>query len=156
VLQAKSNVKVTLLSPSGKEILNNASCVEDREFTLDELGNYKLTYAMEDGVSGTEKLEYILTVEDSIAPTITLKGEYKKTYRVGEKLKLLDVTVSDDISARENITLYVIVYPADYLPDYHKVGDKYLLTTEGHYNVTYYAIDEAGNRAYAKFDIYVK
>ena len=156
VLQAKSSVKVSLVSPSGEKLLNNASITEDKQFTMDELGNYKLTYSMEDGVSGIENLVYTLTVQDAIAPTIEVKGEYKKTYRVGESIKLLGATVLDDISATEKITLYVIVYPADYLPDYYKVGDKVKLETEGHYNITYYAIDEAGNRGFAKFDIYVR
>ena len=145
-----------MVSPSGEKLLNNASITEDKQFTMDELGNYKLTYSMEDGVSGIENLVYTLTVQDAIAPTIEVKGEYKKTYRVGESIKLLGATVLDDISATEKITLYVIVYPADYLPDYYKVGDKVKLETEGHYNITYYAIDEAGNRGFAKFDIYVR
>ncbi|MBQ4269829.1 MAG: hypothetical protein IJB97_09315 [Clostridia bacterium] len=156
VLQSKSSVKVSLLSPTGEKLLDKASATEDRTFTLDKLGGYKLTYSMEDGVSGVENLEYVLTVQDSIAPTITLKGEYKKYYGVGDSLKLLDATVADDISASENVTLHVIVYPADYLPDYYKVGDTVKFETEGHYNITYYAIDEAGNRGFVKFDIYVR
>jgi hypothetical protein len=157
VLQAKSSVKVSLTAPDGTKLLNNMPCDEDRTLIMDKLGNYKLTYTLEDAVGNIDKQERILTAVDGDAPIIELVGQYKTRYRIGDTIKLLNVNVYDELTSDPaNITLYVIVYPTDYLPEYLEAGDSYTFETEGYYKITYCAVDEAGNRGFATYNIYVE
>lgn len=157
VLQPYSTAKVSLFTPDGEKLVNNVACTSDRTFTLDQIGIYRLVYRLEDAAGNIANEEYLIDVGDFTPPTITLKGSYKTTYRLGESVKLLDVTLFDEISSDPSkIVLYVIVYPSDYMPEYKKVGDRYVFETEGNYKITYCAIDEAGNYTLLNVEIYVK
>ena len=155
VLSLGASVSVSFTSPSGKKLLENANCDQAYTFEMDEIGNYKLIFSMED-LNGTIAEEiYTLKAIDQIPPQMTLSGEYKNTYSVGDSVKLLSMTATDNIDAPNEIKFYTVIVNPDHMYLKGKSGEKFTFDVAGIYKIRHCAYDNAGNFAVVEFEITV-
>ena len=142
VLQYESEMKFAIYAPSGKVVYEGGG--ESYTLKLSELGSYRVVYTVKDGWDNSRKYEYYIEAVDCVAPTITVNGEYKAEYRVGETIKPFKTTVQDDYSQTSAIGIKVFVIDTERLLT-EITNSEYMFTKQGYYTIMYYATDEAGN-----------
>ena len=122
---------------------------------LTEHGKYEVHVTARDD-SGNEGLAaMVIRVVDTEMPTMTLNGDVVKTAKVGDKVNLPTVTVSDNFTQTCTVKVYLFNQNGQLLEI--KEGDKgFTPTSAGTYTVVYYAMDEAGNFAIRRFTIVVE
>lgn len=153
VLDTQVSATVTVSGPSGK-LLGNANGFESHEITLSEYGSYRITYTVYNCTGRSETYRLIVNVLDMEIPQITVNGEIKESYKVGDGLKLPTMTVTDNISAAEDVEKCILVNdPAGTL--YVCSSETLTFDKAGEWTIKYYAQDEAGNIALKVFKIKV-
>lgn len=153
---------VTVKSPSGKTVraldgtlLDAVSADNSYEISLSEYGQYVVSYVASDESGNTRAVSYSITVMDSTAPEITLKGNVPVRGKAGEQLILPDADVTDDISA--DISLHITVFT-----NHGKIlaldssTRAFTPQSAGVYRVIYWAIDESGNMQTLEYNITVQ
>lgn len=138
-------------------VLKNADAFGGYAFKITGFGSYLVLYRFTDGVGKKAEDRYEITVTDVVPPEITLNGYNGKPVSVGvnKDVSPLSYNVSDNISAKENIKVTIIVY------DERGVfvcasNDKFKVEKTGRYTVYVYCRDEVGNTAYASYEINAK
>ncbi len=143
----RSKTKATIDHEDGTSIvLDNP--FEDYELVLDKIGMYTISYDTYDSTGLRGRYRYSVRVVDNTAPVLTINGYAEDSMIVLKNLTVykLDYTVTDDISAVENVWVSVrlenlatgeIIKP--------KSNTEIELTQEGDFAVYVVAIDEAGN-----------
>ena len=138
-------------------VLKNADAFGGYTFKITGFGSYLVLYRFTDGVGKKAEDRYEITVTDVVPPEITLNGYNGKPVSVGvnKDVSPLSYNVSDNISAKENIKVTIIVY------DERGVfvcasNDKFKVEKTGRYTVYVYCRDEVGNTAYASYEINAK
>ncbi len=150
-------VTMTVKTPSGNPVCDaDGNKIESFDATqsyclrLDEYGQYLVQYEYSEGgeyIFANKKLfTYAVNVEDNSAPTITVTSGYTKTVKVGGVIVLPDITVSDDLSTEDEITVTrSIEYPNGMISILQ--GNSVYCHYEGTYTVRIYVTDRAGNIA---------
>ena len=117
------NLKITMsvTDPNGKVVKDvNGLALENVEINceytiyLNQYGKYSVNYKatestafVQDGQSGS--FNYALTVADKTGPTIRLTSDYVKEAKVGDVLVIPTFTVTDDLTAAEDIVVFKMV-----------------------------------------------
>ena len=143
---------VTLKTPSGQfattedgKLLNNLLCDGSLlKVKLTEYGKYELhvTATDKDGNQGLATM--VIRVVDTEKPNVTLDGEIQSTAKVGKKIKLPKVKVTDNFSKNCEVRIYVFTKTGP-MTEIFKNEDGFVATSAGEYTVLYYVYDEAGN-----------
>lgn len=129
--------------------LDKANADKQYTFKLDKPGEYTLTYtAKEENWLGSKKSTYTYSIYavDQIAPTFSFVEEPITKGKVNTYYSLPDYVVSDDISSKENIQVFVTVSkPNGDLYELNNWKEKILLEEEGDYVFSIYVLDESKN-----------
>lgn len=151
VIQASTFTKVTVEAPDGTKIINNKNADIEREITLDQYGTYKITYTSTDSVGNKTTKNISIGVEDSVAPTITLNGNYKTQYSVNDEIKIVSMTTKDNNSV---VKEFIHIQNTSGI-SVVKAGDTVKLSVKGSYRIAYWAEDAFGNvtRHVVAFDV---
>lgn len=124
-----------------------------RLLTLEEYGSYAISYTAAEVVEFVSRptqtvFNYNIIVEDRVAPEITFAGDFRTAAKVGDALVIPNFTVSDNVTASENliVTKYVlnpdgklIMIPAN--------SNAITCSKAGIYEFRIIVRDEAGNTA---------
>lgn len=129
--------RITVTSPSGKNVIKNQNAYNDQSFTLDEYGDYKITYTVPMGL-GTEEIVYNFRVYPKELPTITLSKALQATYKGGTKLTIPALQVD---GATEYEAKVYLVKP-DYSREKVEAGKEIALTQYGTYRLEAVVTDE--------------
>lgn len=151
VLDPYTNITVSVLHDSeyvlatdGSE-LKNVSSEHVYQFVVNDFGEYDIRYIAKDGSGKTSYMQVRYTVYDTVKPTLTLSDKVKLNNAVGEII-LPKAMATDDVSATENIEIYVTVTDpygfVFYVKDF-----KFTAKEKGMYEIRYAAYDEIGNMA---------
>ena len=161
-----ANIRCSVKTPSGKSATaygdgvlldgNQNSPTKAYQMQLTEYGTYRVYYIVSDQYGNSYTHTFTIIAGDDNAPTITtdvgeLSGNSIKA-TAGTYVQISDFTVSDDISATENIvTFCTVITPRNVL----QVLDtnEFALTMKGKWQIIIYAYDEAQN--YAMYTYYV-
>lgn len=154
---------VTVNAPDGSVVtsndgirLENVSPDRIYEFTPDMFGMYSVEYAASDSFGNEQKFVYIVLVLDNVAPEIAFTGEPVKTGKVGEAFIIPEITVTDNVSAAENITVSRYVRTASgRMTTIDAKSNSFIPSRKGVYTVYVIAHDEAGNVAVKTYDVTV-
>ncbi len=123
----------------------------EKEYTvkLDRYGQYRVAYTAADTDLGmTTRLPYTITVLDTVAPIIECRGETARTAKMGDVLAISSFDVSDNVTAKEELTVCVFVKtPSGALVYLSNGADSIRATREGVYAFVITATDAAGNCA---------
>ncbi len=152
VLSEIKKLSVLIESPA-KTSIYSGNIDNDYTFTPNSLGQYKITYTVEDTKNNIYKSIFYAYVQEENAPTLTVSGEPKSTYLVGEKLKVGAFTVTDD--SDDNCVVTVFIQTPTMRQNNLKVGDEITFEETGYYVLKYYARDKYYNATTVSFGILV-
>ena len=142
VLGGAKDVKVSLIAPSGRSVIENANCNEDVTVALTEYGYYTIRYTTENN-GKPYHVEYYVKVRNRNLPQISIDGTVKDTYALGEKLTIPKASVLNNQT--DSVTLYVFLQmPSARIVNYTgktEIG----FVDKGEYALIFYAVDEEYN-----------
>ena len=154
VLDPKTTLQISLLSPSGEYVTSTSGvlikdyegAVENCSFMTAEYGEYIVNLKVMDGNGNSKSYKYIVEVKDLIAPEVSFESKMPKRVKVDEAFTLSNVIVTDDLSASDKCTVTVTLIGGQY-------GDVKILTpgktykfqTKGVYYLYYRVEDEMLN-----------
>ena len=148
------------------------SVLSNREYsiTLTTYGQYIVEYNAVDCFGNkSNDTSYTINVFDKVAPTIKVSNTWSATASVGEQVVLPKVSVEDNYSSTENITVYryvrnpngvVVAFGYDYVQneagEWIYVQYKHTFGYAGEYRFVIVVCDETGNQAVAQYTVTVK
>ena len=152
------NMKVEVYTPNDEYAVSVDGVVLDGtqditrtyDVLLDTFGSYAVYYTAIDSFKNGEgdSEYYVMLVEDSVAPTLTLNEGYSEksvvTVSAGATVKLIGYTASDDISSGEKLKVFCAVETPNKCL-YILANDSFKATLKGRWKIFYYCYDEAGN-----------
>ena len=167
VIDPNVDCTVTVTKPDGS-IMKDVNGVELKDLPanaeyiikLTEYGQYQVMYTSTDWAGGKGISTYAVNVFDQKAPKVSLKGTVVETAKVGDSVILPEIEISDDFTAKENLTVYRLVRnPFDVLTNigYDEEGKAFRFTFSnvGNYKFIIIVSDEAGNQAYLEYVVKV-
>ena len=89
---------ITMETVAG-ELLATGDAMQSIDYTLQKAGNYIVYYYAKDSNGNFTKVPYTILVNDETAPTLSVKSNLKKEYKVGSKITVPTYTVSDNDGA---------------------------------------------------------
>ena len=95
VLGQISEFTVTVTKVDGT-LLASGDATKSVDLNLNEAGSYIVTYVAKDTNGNTETLPYTILVNDTTAPTLTVKNNLKSSYKVGDKITLPSYSAKDN------------------------------------------------------------
>lgn len=113
LISGVESVKVTITSPLGTVLYDSVAISEVKPIIADQIGIYRIKYVAKD--SNGRQSEQILGVKiiDYVAPEIVLSGEIPTAGKVGEKVILPEMVVTDDHTPVDKIVTYVYYVAPD-------------------------------------------
>ena len=164
VLDPNVTLLLTVTDPSGNAmtaadgtLLKNV--VPDREFTitLTGYGRYFVSYVARDTFNGRDfELGYTILAEDREAPVITFAHDFASEGKVGEAIVIPDFTVSDNVTAAEDLRIAKFVLtPGGQLVELKGASNAFRPTQAGTFEVRVVVTDEAGNIAMIRHTVTV-
>lgn len=144
VLTPSAAVTLTI-SVDGKAIESNLSCAEEREYVLNELGEYEFAFTSKDARNNPVTTKLFLSVSDLTKPALTFSGNIAETVKKGETVTLPSYTANKD-----GVTVKIYYSAPDSLLRDVKDG-KITFNRAGTYKIYYVADDGNGNFAYYSF-----
>lgn len=163
-LTASVTFSFTVKDPNGEIVtdvngvrLENADPTKEYVIKADTYGVYNVSYTAADtNEQGREGYTYAVRVEDEIAPEITVQGKSLLSARVGDVLTVPAYTVTDNLSAPENIDVIVtLVLPRGTSVRLHTDAGAVVATQAGTYEFRIMAVDEAGNIDFVRVTVTV-
>ena len=114
---------------------------KEYEVELSIFGTYSIVYTAKDTRGNEQRYTVAIGVYDFEKPTITIDGKIKDTAKLGDDIDLPEASVVDNVDV--DLVYYVYIRRPDqvYLP----ASKVTTYDQEGTYNITYMAIDSAGN-----------
>lgn len=161
----QTSLTVSVLDPEGNVIsdkngvlLDNVDASKSYEISLSKYGLYSINYVAteENWIGNSNEFTNYLYVMDEEAPVITVTSEYTRTAKVGDLIILPTFTVSDNLTAEENIVIDRFVQnPTGRLVRIPYVSNSVVATYEGTYYFRIMAKDEYGNVATVTLEVIV-
>lgn len=150
VLADEATITMSVEDPEGKVVtavdgtkLKEVSPEKVYRIKIDKSGTYRVLYKATDGKNSTRSMSYPIMVADNEAPIITVEEKVAVSTKVGDKLTFPKVSYSDNASNADAITKWTTVkYPSGVV---FEEKNSVELTQEGVYEITFSAMDEAGN-----------
>lgn len=132
---------------------DNVILTEGKILKLETYGVYTVTYTARDGNGRTGERTFIMMVQDTTPPTLTVTGGVDSEMKVGDTCKTPTFEAIDDNSS---VTKKIYVYcPDGSVVDITEAG-KYKINYAGTYILQIYCYDEDGNVAQKIFEIKAK
>lgn len=154
----------TVTAPDGSIVsdvngtrLQNADPTVEYTIYIGDYGQYQVNYTAVDTFrNNRQPLPYALSVYDEVAPEVSVSGTVTSA-QAGDVIALPRISVSDNVSAAENITVSVAVLNPDgqlvWIP---ANKNAYKVTTAGVYEIRIYVADEAGNVTMLRLNVDVE
>ena len=150
VFAPNTSVSMTVYAPDGTIVtdvngqkLENVSPFTDYKVLLSQTGKYRASYDISevDWVGNSWTYAYTINVPDKVAPTIKFADGGIKTAKVGDTVAIPSFTVSDNITAKDKISVNVFVINPNGRLIY--LGNNALIKCEykGEYKFVVYAAD---------------
>ena len=152
--QTPSTVYVSVYDPDYAELVRMKPLNEALEIAFDQYGSYTFSFQTTDDKGNRQSSEIVFNVVDEVAPTIEVQEI--KNAKVGKALTFYAPVVSDNLTATEELEVYVLIQLPEAKFDLVKVGEKYTFNKAGEYTVIYYVTDGAGNIATYEWVLTVK
>ena len=145
VLQGKSAISVSVVSPSEKVIYKDVNLNKALSFTADEYGYWRITYTGIDSYGNKEPKVVHVYVLDEIAPELSVSSQgFKTNYKVGEAVTIPQATFSDN---QGGYTAKVYVLTPWGAMEFVELGGTFTLSKAGKYSIVYYVRDVDNNVA---------
>lgn len=139
---------------SEEGIVLDETCDPGRTYTirLSEYGVYMVMYEAKDTSGNTVGESYGISVVDTVAPQISLKGGYVTSAKKDDVVTVAEYTVSDDNSENPTVHIFLVT---PYGTVCRLEGNAFKAIADGTYTVMYTVYDENNNFAMIKYDVKV-
>lgn len=120
----------------------------DKEYTFtpETIGEYMIHYTAKDNSGNRYDYGYYAVyISDDIAPTLSIKKLLKSEVSVGEEITIPTFSYSDNLTETNKIKAFATISFAHGSYAYLKMGEKYIFTKPGVYNIRYSVMDEFYN-----------
>lgn len=155
VLSDYMQVEVSITDPSFNKIVSRQVISEDLYFTIEKYGNYIIEYFTKDSSGQTSMSSAIfVSIEDKIAPTVTISNKTTIEGQVGKTITLPKVVALDNYS--EEVTLICIVENDRRIRKVIDISEGFTAEKAGVYKIIFYAVDENFNTSFDSIQIIVK
>lgn len=147
--KVRISVKVTFGDKTVYSAENEFGRLEKAKIPATNYGTYSISYEAIDEAGNTIGRKYAVRVRDNVAPVLTVEGEVLTRVKAGKKLKLPNVSASDNVDAE--LTVYAIII--DPMNGYKaiKLGQEdYTPKLKGRYIVCFYCADACLNQTYSQ------
>lgn len=159
VFQEESTIQLTVNTPEG-EILETEDGIKLSKVDgtkayivkLTEYGVYRVKYVVSDGINKSRGMGYQITVSDTGAPVVELAEEMNNFLTVGKEFTFPKIKVTDNAS-KECTTWINVMHPDGYMSC---EKDSFTPDKEGHYTITFNAMDENGNIGRLRVQVYAE
>lgn len=94
VLSDVVETSITIIKPDNTFIIGDKNMVET--FTIEQTGDYRITYLAKDSANNIKKIIEIVAVYDDLAPTITINNPPKTTYSLNSSFRIPEYKASDE------------------------------------------------------------
>ena len=159
------SITVSVTAPDGTIVtdvngteLNEVSALQTWTINLAQYGQYYINYTVKEVDWSNQEMQFavIVRINDEVCPTIRFKEEPKTQIKLGESILLSGVEVSDNLTEKENLTVFAHILSSS--------GRQYLLksnynaftpTQVGEYRVSINVMDEFGNTASLTYTVTV-
>lgn len=164
VLDPMTALSVSVTAPDGSAVtatdgtlLSDVPCDREYEFTVNVYGSYAVLYRACDAFGGNvRQIGYNVLVRDDVAPIITLKSAPQTNGKIGTAFVIPDIEVTDNVTAREGITLHkTVIAPNTAATLLGGSSNAYVPKYTGVYTVMITAFDEQGNASIVTYDVTV-
>ncbi len=156
VLDPNVTFSLTVKDPQGNVMttvdgvkLENVDPTTAYTIKLDQYGQYSVRLVAADTFNARSNetvLPYTINVDDEVAPEVTFTSTFTDTAKVGDVLVMPDFTVTDNITAAENIVIVKYVYtPSGRTLLLDGKANSITAAQAGTYEFRIYVSDEAGN-----------
>jgi hypothetical protein len=159
VLSGIASCAVTVTAPDGTPVtardgtrLQNAPADKEYVFDAAAYGRYGIAYRAADSAGRAATVSKIVSVVDDAPPSAVLNGTLPPTARVGDRIALPTVSVSDNMGADRVKTDVFVVLPSGKLVP---ADGEFTFTERGRHTVRYYVRDEYYNYALLEYRVEV-
>ncbi len=133
--------------------LQNVDATKTYEFVIEKYGTYNIIVTATDSNNRESTTTKIMFVSDTQAPTIVVNGKIPEKAAVNSSVSLPSMSVTDNISASEDIISYIVVFDPN---GFGKIcTDAFIPELTGTYYVRYMAMDENNQIAMQEYKIVV-
>lgn len=153
---------LTVKDPSGKVVTSvdgivlNSGCNPNRDYVIkaSSFGEYKVEFVATDLNGSRKTLRYVFNVVDTVAPVVEVDMSDVRV-SLNKTVTVRNCNISDDVTAKENLVLYVFVMSPS--AQIQTVKDnRFEAKEQGTYVVYYYCYDEIGNITISSYNVIVK
>ena len=168
VLSPNVEAYVTVVGPDGEVVnsldgvaLYNADATKEHQIKLSQYGEYYVSIVAKEGgswkYSNESYYDYVITVVDGEAPTITFKENFKTNLKVGDTLVIPAYTLSDNFTKAEDLAVMTMIINPKGMP-IHLYDNENGVCCEyaGVYKVMIYVYDTMGNLTTFETSVTVK
>ncbi len=148
LLSASSSLEVSVTDPTGQK----TALTGKDAFSLEKVGTYSILYKATDENGKVTLDEYYYYAIDQIAPTLTISKTIAKTLKAGSTITLPNAIAKDNLEGELPVYVY-IRFKRDMSMVEMKIGNTYVFTTTGNYEIRYFTHDSDYN--YAEYIMYV-
>lgn len=137
--------------------LENVDPTKTYSLRLDAYGQYSVRYLAKDTMWENETpMNYAVYSEDSQGPAVSFKSTMVSQAKVGDKVSVSDIDVSDNVSPAEKLSVqYFVMTPGGKMVELAGNIRIFEPTVAGQYQVLVMVTDEAGNITLLKHTIIV-
>ena len=146
---------VTVTAPDGSivkdvngTLLENVSALQAWTILLEQYGQYYVNYNAKEVDWVNQEAQYLVVVKvnDEVKPTIRFKSEPITQVKLGEAILLPEVEISDNLTAKENMTVITQVLTSSGRQYVIKGNyNAFMPVCVGEYRITMSVMDEFGN-----------
>ena len=124
------------------------------EIVLEQYGFYRVSYTATDAAGNTVPSYYNISVVDNVKPQAEI-GSHSDSASVGDSITVAAVTVTDNVTAAEDCSVFVYVQPPQSAFVGVEAGGSFVANKAGVWKVWYYVADAAGNLTVVGYEITV-
>lgn len=161
VLADNATVTMKVVAPDGSVVkstdgkeLENISAEKTYSIKIEQYGDYSLEYQATDGTNATRAIVTSISVLDENAPELELKKSIPTLHKVGDELVFPEIICSDNVTEEDEIITWVTVIHPDGTMTQEKTSVE--LTQEGVYEISFQAVDQAGNITFVTTKTYAE
>ena len=137
-------------------VLNGVPCDQEYRFMIEKVGDYTVTYQATDSQNRTTPYQYVVSMTDSEAPTLSLYYDIVTEATIGDYVYVPEGKGQDNVDGEVKVYYYVLTPNCvTHALDREKY-DGFEVTAKGTYVIRYALYDQYGNLAVYDYTIDVK
>ena len=124
--------EITVISPSGKILLNGANAYNENDIVLEEYGAYTISYELGYLLTSSQIITEVFHVHKDTAVEISFKENFEQTFKVGDSLSIPELNI---VGMEEDCKTKIYLIAPDYTMREVKEKEKLTFDRRGTYKL---------------------